>query len=117
MYMKKSIVQEKSYIFAIQVVRAYRHIVLTQKEFVLTRQFLRSGTSIGANIYEGEQAQSRPDFISKMSIALKEAHETVYWINILHDTEYLPDDRYHLLDAQLMEIVKLLTSIIKTSRK
>ncbi len=115
--MKKSIVQEKSYNFAIQVVRTYRHVVLTQKEFVLTRQFLRSGTSIGANIYEGEQAQSRPDFISKMSIALKEAHETGYWINILHDTEYLPDDRYHLLDTQLMEIVKLLTAIIKTSRK
>ena len=87
--MGKSVLKDKSYAFAIRVVQLYKHLSSTKKEFVLSKQVLRSGTSVGALIREAEFAQSKKDFISKMSISLKEANETVYWIDLLKDTGYL----------------------------
>ena len=86
-----NIIEEKSFAFAVRIVNLYRHLNETKKEFVLSKQLLRSGTSIGANVAEAEQAQSTLDFISKMSIALKETSETKYWIRLLASTNYLTE--------------------------
>jgi four helix bundle protein len=85
----ENVIKAKSYMFAIRVVRAYQFLTAEQKEFVLSKQMLRSGTAVGALIRESEHAESRADFIHKMSIALKEANETEYWLLLLHDTGYL----------------------------
>ncbi|MFA7627572.1 MAG: four helix bundle protein [Candidatus Kapaibacterium sp.] len=84
-----NVIQKKSFEFAVRAVKAYRYIVDTKKEYVLSKQFLRSATSIGANVEEAIGAQSKPDFIAKLSIAYKEARETNYWIRLLQETEYL----------------------------
>ena len=90
----ENIIENKSFEFAVRIVNLYKHLTENKKEFVLSKQLLRSGTSIGANIAEAEQAQSRLDFISKLSIALKEAAETDYWIRLLHGADYLSDSEY-----------------------
>ena len=87
-----------------------------KKEFVLSRQALRSGTAIGALIREAEHAQSKADFVSKMSIALKEANETEYWIDLLHQSNYIDDKNYKSIHPDIVELLKLLVSIVKTSR-
>ena len=112
----ESIVKDKSYQFAIRIVNAYKYLINTQKEFVLSKQMLRSGTAIGALIREGIHAQSRPDFLNKMNIALKEAYETEYWISLLYDTGYFSDDLYQSIHEDSVELVKLLTSIVKTRK-
>src|SRR5216683_662577 len=89
--LKENALRDKSYKFALRIVNAYKHVVSEKKEYVLSKQLVRSGTSIGANVAEANQAQSRPDFISKLSIALKEAVETEYWLNLLRDSEYLSE--------------------------
>ena len=81
-----NLLRDKSYAFALRIIRVYRHMLETNKEFVLSKQILRSGTSIGANVAEATQAQSRADFVSKLSISLKEAFETEYWLNLLRDS-------------------------------
>ena len=86
----------------------------SQKEYVLSKQLLRSGTAIGALVREGVHAQSRADFLNKMNIALKEAYETEYWISLLHDTDYFSEDIYSSIHADSVELVKLLTSTVKT---
>lgn len=86
-----NIIEEKSFAFAVRIVNLYKHLSETKKEFVLSKQLLRSGTSIGANVAEAQQAQSKADFISKMSIALKETSETKYWIRLLASTGYLTE--------------------------
>ena len=86
---KENVLKDKSYKFALRVVRLYKHLAEDKKEYVLSKQILRSGTSIGANISEGNQAQSRPDFVHKLSIAHKEAFETEYWLCLLRDAEYI----------------------------
>jgi len=108
--------REKSYQFALRVVKAYKHLTVESREFVLSKQFLRAGTSIGANIAEANQAQSRPDFISKLSIALKEAVETEYWLNLLSDAEYLTTSQSTSLIVDCQEIIKMLVAAIKTSK-
>ena len=113
----ENIVQGKSYAFALRVIKLYQF--LSQKnEFTLGRQTLKSGTSIGANVEEALQAESRADFIHKLSIALKEANETRYWLNLLRDSEIINNDEntQSLID-DCSEIIKLLTTIIKTSKK
>ena len=90
---KQSILRAKSYAFALRIVGAHRHLVSKEREFVLSKQLLRCGTSIGANIAESNQAQSRPDFVSKLSIALKEAVATEYCLNLLRDSEYLTEQQ------------------------
>jgi four helix bundle protein len=114
--MTDNITQDKSYCFAIRIVKAYRYLTTEQKEFVLSKQLLRSGTAIGALVREGVHAQSRPDFLNKMNIALKEAYETEYWISLLYDTGYLSDEMYQSIHKDSVELVKLLSSTVKTMK-
>ena len=108
--------EEKSFQFSVRIVNLYKHLAQAKKEFVLSKQLLRCGTSIGANIAEAQQAQSHPNFISKLSIALKEAYETDYWIRLLNATEYLSDLEFSSLINDCREIEKMLTAIIKSSK-
>jgi four helix bundle protein len=114
--LKTNPVYKKSFNFAIRIVNLYKHLKNTKKENVLSKQLLRSGTSIGANVAEGIQAQTKNDFLSKMNIALKEANETSYWIDLLYATNYLTDKEHSSLNSDLSEILKLLISIVKTSK-
>jgi len=107
-------IQDKSKAFAIRIINCYKFMVEEQHEFVMSKQLLRCGTSIGANTRESKNAQSRNDFLSKLSIALKEADETDYWLDLLHATNYLNDNMYSSLATDCTEIIKILTAIIKT---
>ena len=113
---RDSIVGEKSLAFGRRMAKCYRYLHDKKKEAVMSKQLLRSGTSIGANVREGLYAQSRKDFISKLNIALKEAGETDYWLDVIHSAEYFTDDEYMSLKTDNDELLKLLTSIIKTTR-
>ena len=115
--MKDNLIADKSKQFAIRIIHLYQHLNENNREFVLSKQLLRSGTSIGANVREAIQAQSRKDFISKMQIALKEASETEYWLELLHETGYLSDKEFESISADCSSINKILISIVKTSRK
>lgn len=115
--MKDNIVQEKSFAFAVRVVRAYQHLVSEKKEIVLSKQFLRSRTSIGANIEESIGGQSDADFISKLSIAYKEARETVYWIRLLQATEYLTETQSKSLLTDAEELCRILGKILITTKQ
>ena len=113
--MKENVIKEKSFLFAIEIVSLYK-ILVERKEFVLSKQLLRSGTSIGANVRESEHSQSKADFIHKLSIALKEANETEYWIDLLFETKYLSQTEFDIIKPKIVELLKLLTSIINTSK-
>ena len=113
---RQSIVGEKSLAFAKRIAKLYRFLIDKKKETILSKQILRSGTSIGANIREGLYAQSRKDFISKMNIALKEAGETDYWLEVLLSAEYLTEIEYKSMKKDNDELIKILTSIIKTTK-
>ena len=115
--MSKSILKEKSYEFALRTVNLYKFIVAEKKEYVLSRQILRSGTSIGANVEEAGQGQSKADFIHKLSIAQKEAFETSYWLRLLRDTEFLTPTQADSLLADCIEVQKMLTASIKTAKR
>jgi len=115
--MKNSILKDKSYAFAIRVVKLSQFSQSQKKEFILSKQILRSGTSIGALIREAEFGQSKLDFIHKMSIALKEANETEYWISILKDTDYIDSTMYKSLISDCKECIAMLVSTLKTSKK
>ena len=112
---KPNIIKDKTYQFAIQIVHLYKEM-LKQNEFVLSKQIVRSGTSIGANIEEAIAAQSRKDFISKMSISSKEARETNYWLRLLRDTNLVNNIHIKYLLKESEEIIKIITSIVKTSK-
>jgi four helix bundle protein len=114
--MGKSILREKSYEFAIQIVRLSQFLQTEKKEFVLSKQVLRSGTAIGALIREAEFGQSRADFAHKMSISLKEANETEYWLNILKDTDYLEEKNFMNLQFVFKELVAMIVSTVKTAK-
>lgn len=113
----ENLVKEKSKQFAIRIVRLYQMLHETQNEYVLSKQVLRSGTSIGANIAEAVCAMSRKDFLAKLYVAYKEYAETMYWLELLHDTDYLPEPLFQSLYQDNLELYKLLTSIIKTTKK
>ncbi|MBQ3710612.1 MAG: four helix bundle protein [Bacteroidales bacterium] len=113
----KSIVGDKSLAFAKRIARCFVFLKEQKKETVMSKQLLRSGTSIGANVREGQYAQSKKDFISKMSIALKEAGETNYWLDVLHSVKYLSDEEYSSLNKDNDELLNLLASIVKTSKE
>ena len=115
--MKENIIKNKSFDFALRIVKLYQYLVSDKKEFVLSKQLLRSGTSIGANIRESEHAESKADFIHKLSISLKEANETEYWLELLHRANYFDEEAYKSLMSDCMELLKLLTSIIKTAKR
>ena len=109
------VLEEKTYLFALRIIKAYKY--LTDKNvYVLSKQLLRSGTSIGANCREAAYAQSKQDFISKLSIALKETNETIYWLELLHDSNLISDESFTSVHTDALEILKLLISIIKTSK-
>lgn len=112
--MKESVLRDKSYAFAIRIVLTVKELQKEKKEFVLTKQLLRSGTAVGALISEAEFGQSKADFIHKLSIALKEANETKYWLNLLHDTDYLSEEAFFEHRRDCMELIKILVSSIKT---
>ena len=112
---KRNIVKEKSFLFAIEIVGLYK-VIAERKEFILSKQLLRSGTSIGANIRESEHAQSKADFIHKLSISLKEANETEYWLDLLYETKYINQIEFENIKPKIIELLKLLTSIINTSK-
>ena len=112
---KSNLIVDKSFDFALRTIKLYRYLVEEKKEYVLSKQVLRSGTSIGANIHEAVEAQSKADFIHKMSISLKEARETEYWLKLLIASEYI-DNSGNILE-DIKELIKILTSIIKTSKK
>ncbi len=114
---KESIVYEKAFNFAVRIVKMYKYLCDGKKEFILSKQLVRSGTSIGANIAEGLEGQSKKDFVSKLNIALKEAVESRYWIDLLKETEYLTEEQYNSIYNDILEIIKMLTSIIKTSKE
>ena len=113
---KQNVIKEKSFEFAKEIVYLYKNLA-DKKEFMLSRQLLKSGTSIGANIREAEHAQSKADFINKLSISLKEANETEYWLDLLYETNYLSDELFQNLKNKNIELLKLLISIINTSKK
>ena len=106
-------VQTKSRAFAIRIIRCYKYLTEQKQEHIMSKQLLRCGTSIGANTRESKNAQSRMDFLNKLNIALKEADETEYWLDLLHETDYLDDDQYVSINEDCAELIKLLTSIIK----
>jgi four helix bundle protein len=112
----ESILKEKSYRFAIRIVKLNQHLCAEKKEFTLSRQLLRSGTAIGALIREAEFGQSRADFRNKMSIALKEANETHYWLSLLKDTDYINEKLFQSFSDDCRELVKMLVATVKTTK-
>ena len=112
----QNIVKDKSMDFSVRIVGLYKYLSEKQHESVISKQVLRSGTSIGANVREAIYGQSKKDFISKMSIALKEAAETEYWLELLHRTNYLKEDAYKSILSDCQEICKLLTSIVNSTK-
>jgi four helix bundle protein len=112
----ESVLREKSYSFALGIVRLCRYLVDEHREFVLSKQVLRSGTAIGASVSEAEFAQSKKDFVSKLSIALKEANETRYWLRLLQDGQYLTESMYKSVRPDIDELIKLLVSSINTTK-
>jgi four helix bundle protein len=115
--MKGGPLQEKSFAFAVRVVNLYKYLCREKKEYVLSKQLLRSGTAIGALVREAEQAESKPDFIHKLAIALKEANETEYWLLLLRETGYLNANEAESIITDNKEFLKLLTSIINTTKQ
>ena len=114
--MRQNAIKEKSFAFALRIVKLAKYLQGGKKEFTLSRQILRSGTAIGALVREAEHAQSKADFISKMSIALKEANETDYWIDLLSQSDHFKKDSYESIHPEIQEIIKLLVAIVKTSK-
>ena len=112
-----NIIADKSKSFAIRMIRLYNYLVNEKKEYVMSKQILRSGTSIGANVRESIRAQSKSDFISKINIALKEAEETCYWLELLHETEFVQDNEFSSVYPEAEELIKLLVSIIKATKQ
>jgi len=113
----RNVLKEKSFTFALRVVKAYKYLVKEKNELILSKQLLRCGTAIGASVHEAEYAQSIPDFISKMSIALKEANETEYWLMLLKESEFIEEDVYSSIVIDCQELLKLLISTINTAKK
>ncbi len=109
-------IQEKSFRFAVRIVKLCRYLQTEKSEYILSKQLLRSGTSIGANVSESQQAQSRPDFVNKLNIALKEASETEYWLRLLHETDYLNNAHFDSIFTDCNEVKSLLVAIVKSSK-
>ena len=117
MWLKENVILDKTMDFSVRIVRLSRHLSDTKREFVMSKQLLRSGTSIGANAHEAHNAQSDKDFLAKMYIALKEASESEYWIKLLIRTEYLTEEEGKSIMNDCVEIKKILTAIIKTKKQ
>ena len=113
---KNNVLVDKSVDFAIRMAKCYKYLREEKQEFIMSKQMFRSGTSIGANIHEAVQAQSKTDFISKLSISLKEGSETSFWLVVLHKADIIDDTIYNSLKSDLDEIIRILISTIKTSK-
>lgn len=113
----KNVLKDKSYQFAIRIVKLTQYLQNDKNEFILSKQILRSGTAVGALISEAEFAQSKPDFISKLHIAFKEANETNYWIDLFKDTQFINEKMYHSIQPEIKELISILVSSIKTSKE
>jgi four helix bundle protein len=114
---KPNVIAEKSEEFAVRVINLSKYLIAEKKEYIISKQIFRSGTSIGANVSESRNAQSREDFISKLNIALKEADETAYWLRILKRTEFISQDQFSSLNEDVQELISILVSIIKTTKE
>ena len=110
-------IQDKSFDFAVRIVNLCKYLQTEKREYILSKQLMRSGTSIGANVAEAQQAQSKADFISKLSIALKETAETKYWLRLLSATNYLSQPEYHSIVSDCVELEKMLVASVKTSKE
>lgn len=114
---KKSVIKDKSFAFAIRIVNLYKHLSITKKEFVISKQLLRSGTAVGALVREAQNAESKADFIHKLAISQKECDETLYWIELLKETNYLKTEAFKSVNADARELLKMIRSAIITSRQ
>ncbi len=115
--MGDNVVAIKSKVFAIRIINLYKYLTTEKKEFVLSKQILRSGTSIGANIHEGKASISRAEFIAKLHISLKEAYESKYWLDLLVETDYLTIEQYDSLKTDCVELIKLLSAILLSTKE
>lgn len=115
--MKENVVVTKSFDLAIRIVNLYKYLVETKKEYVMSKQILKSGTSIGANIWESQSAESKSDFIHKLSISLKEVRETSYWMELLYRTDFISIEEFESIDKDITELKKIISSIILTTRQ
>ncbi|MBQ2284805.1 MAG: four helix bundle protein [Clostridia bacterium] len=113
----RNIIENKSFEFAVRIVNLRKFLVREKNEYILSKQLMRSGTSIGANVSEAQRAQSKADFVSKMSIALKEANETNYWLKLLYRTDYIDEKQFGSMVGDLDEIISILVSICNTSKQ
>ena len=114
--MKVSNIRNKTFLFAIRVVKLFQYLQTERREFVLSKQLLRSGTSIGAMVREAEHSESKADFIHKLSIAQKEINETIYWLELLKETYYLTQEQFASINDDAIEIIKILTTILKNTK-
>ena len=112
-YEMENVIETKSFDFAVRMVNLYKHLTEEKKEYVLSKQLLRSGTSIGANVTEAQKGQSKADFNTKMNIALKESNESEYWIRLLYRTDYLTQEEFNSMEKDIKEIIAILVSICK----
>lgn len=115
--MKENVIVDKSKAFAIRIIRLYQFLSTEKKEYIMSKQLLRSGTSIGANVREGIFGQSKPDFHTKMTIALKEAGETEYWLELLYETDYLNLEQFNSIVSDCNEVLKILIAITKATKQ
>jgi four helix bundle protein len=115
--MKENVIKVKSFQFAVETVNMYKKIQKTKNEFILSKQFVRSGTSVGANVREGINAESKADFIHKLGVAQKECDESIYWLELLHATEYIPQADMLRMKSEAEEILRILRSIILTAKQ
>ena len=113
--MTENVSVEKSFEFAIRIVNLYKYLIREHKEYVISKQLLRCGTSIGANVAEAQRGQSKADFAAKMNIALKEANETEYWLKLLYRTEFINKEQYDSINSDIQELLGILTAICRTS--
>ena len=115
--MNENIIKEKSFAFAVRIVKLYKYMCDEKREFTLSKQLLRSGTSVGAMVREAEYAETTKDFLHKLAVAQKEINETIYWLALLQETGYLESNHYESINADAIEIIKILTSIIRSTKK
>ena len=115
--MRDSVILDKSFDFSVRIVNLKKYLNKEKQERIMAAQLMRAGTSIGANVTEADQAQSKADFISKMGIANKEAHETRYWLRLLHKTDYINDEQYSSIFADCQELIRILQAIIKSAKE
>ena len=115
--MKENIIKTKSFLFSVKIVNLYKILSLEKKEYVMSKQLLRSGTAIGALVRESEHAESKADFVHKLSISIKEANETEYWLDLLYETSFLDASTFVAFQQDIKELLKILISIIKTTKQ